>query len=135
LHEGARGQEQAARIDVHDTVVFLVGDVLHRPRLRPNARIIDEDVDATERIQSLFAQTLRKLAIANVMFDGDRTTSQSLCAFSAVAPSMSATTTAAPAALNRSAIPSPMPRAAPVTTATRPSRSAMSSSIEIFQNF
>jgi hypothetical protein len=55
LHEGARGQEQAARIDVHDTVVFLVRNVLHRPRLRPDARIVDEDVDATERIQGLFA--------------------------------------------------------------------------------
>ena len=28
LHEGARGQKQAARVDVHDTVVFFVGDVL-----------------------------------------------------------------------------------------------------------
>jgi hypothetical protein len=81
LDEGARGQEQAARIDVHDTVVFLVGRVLHRPRLRPDARIVDEDVDATERIQGHFAQTLRRLAIANVMFDGDGPTSQSLCAF------------------------------------------------------
>ena len=45
------------RIDVHDTIIFLVGDVLHRPRLWPDARIVDEDVDATKPTQGLFAQT------------------------------------------------------------------------------
>jgi hypothetical protein len=71
LHEGARGQKQAACIGVHNPVVFLVSDVLHRPRLRPDARVVDEDVEATERIQGLFAQALRGLAIADFMFDGD----------------------------------------------------------------
>jgi hypothetical protein len=86
LHEGARGQKQAACIGVHNPVVFLVSDVLHRPRLRPDARVVDEDVEATERIQGLFAQALRGLAIADFMFDGDRLTINVFTLFSAVAP-------------------------------------------------
>ena len=86
LHEGARGQKQAACIGVHNPVVFLVSDVLHRPRLRPDARVVDEDVEATERIQGLFAQALRGLAIADFMFDGDRLTINVFALFSAVAP-------------------------------------------------
>jgi hypothetical protein len=77
--EELRAQLEAALANYHGPVRHC--PPANRPRLRPDARIVDEDVDATERIQGLFAQTLRRLAIANVMFDGDRTTSQSLCAF------------------------------------------------------
>ena len=69
LHEGARGQEQAARIDIHDTVVLFVGRVLHRPRLGRRG-IVDEDIDATERIQSLW-RNASKTRRRNVMFNGD----------------------------------------------------------------
>ena len=81
MHEGARSQKQAARIDVHDAIVFLVGNVLDRPRLRPDARVVDEDVDATECIHGLLAQTLRRLAVADVMLKGDRLALQALRGF------------------------------------------------------
>ena len=76
--EELRAQLEAALANYHGPVRHC--PPANRPRLRPDARIVDEDVDATERT-GLFAQTLRRLAIADFMFDGDRTTSQSLCAF------------------------------------------------------
>ena len=125
-HDGAAAIELAVEIDAHHLVPG-ADRILPGRHVRPgDAGVVDQDVDAAERLHGGVARGFdlgepRDVARHRRGLAADCASSPAAC--SASAPSRSQIATAAPDSSSRSTIARPMPCAPPVTTALRPLRS------------
>ena len=121
---GARAQKRAPQMHRGDRVPILVGHLVDQI-VAGDAGIVDEDVERAEPLGDLLDHRLDLGGYRDIGLEADRRdampSGDRSAVASAPAPSRSAIAIAAPSSASRSAVASPMPRAPPVTSATRPS--------------
>jgi hypothetical protein len=103
---------------------MLVGDVFRRGIAAGDAGIVDQDIHPAEALGELCGDDGHPFGIRDIHLhdvDGMALLFHLILALGATAGSRSAMTTRAPASARASTQASPMARAPPVTTATRPS--------------
>ena len=114
-------QQRPAQVDVQHAVDLRDVELLVVALAR-DAGVVDEDVDAPElRLGRSTSDRTCSSSVTSVCTYIDRRPARAIASvtgFATSGPSTSAITTSAPSAANAAAMPPPMPRAPPVTTAT-----------------
>ena len=129
LHEayGLLGaQERAGQVDGHHRAPLLVGQVLHRNARSAGARVVEQNVEASEGFSRPGEQRGHRFRLRDVGWDGEHGRVADASAMAAVRSSSAArrpaSTTEYPAEFSARLTARPMPLPAPVTSGDRGSQ-------------